>query len=505
MAQTSSEIESHVNVRRFLTFRVAGRRYALPAAEIGEVIQLPAIARVPHSPAGLLGLTNLRGNVIPVASGRGLLGQAEGTAADRERAIVLSDGAPVALAVDAIERLIEVADEKLDAHSAEIAALPGEALRGAFRDTSANVIKILDLQPLLTNAFVPQSRRSETSHRNVAPLHMAEPALPRVKLLTFEVSQQEFGLPLEVVQEIASLPALTTAVPHADAIVQGVIGFRDVLLPLLSVRALLGLNTETPVKNEKMIVAHIAGAVVGLVVDRMTGLLAAADEELDDVPDILAARVGGESRIRSIYRGDGGRHLVPVLNTDELFKDDVMRKIEATRSSAQIEAPQPMSANTIRMLVFRLGAEEYGLPIEAVEEVLRKPDQVARLPKAPKFLEGVVNLRGDVVPVVDQRRRFNLPATEESSAQRLVVVHTRGIRAALIVDSVSEVLRTDDQNIVEPPQIAGQKNPLVRGVVNLQEAERLILMLDPSELLTRAEHSQLDKFASAKPPEQPPK
>ena len=59
--------------------------------------------------------------------------------------------------------------------------------------------------------------------------------------------------------------------------------------------------------------------------------------------------------------------------------------------------------------MFRLGDDEFGLPIDAVDEVARVPDQITRVPKTPKFLEGVVNLRGEVLPVVDQRRRFDMP------------------------------------------------------------------------------------------------
>ena len=66
--------------------------------------------------------------------------------------------------------------------------------------------------------------------------------------------------------------------------------------------------------------------------------------------------------------------------------------------------------------MFRLGDDEFGLPIEAVDEVARVPDQITRLPKTPKFLEGVVNLRGEVLPVVDQRRRFDMPALDEQRA-----------------------------------------------------------------------------------------
>ena len=95
------------------------------------------------------------------------------------------------------------------------------------------------------------------------------------------------------------------------------------------------------------------------------------------------------------------------------------------------------AARSAQFVVFRLGEDEFGLPIEAVNEVARVPDQITRLPKTPKFLEGVVNLRGDVLPVVDQRRRFDMPPLEEQGARRLVVVRTERHRAGLIVDRVS--------------------------------------------------------------------
>ena len=69
-------------------------------------------------------------------------------------------------------------------------------------------------------------------------------------------------------------------------------------------------------------------------------------------------------------------------------------------------------ADELRFLVFRLDDDEFALPIEAVDEVARVPDQITRLPKTPKFLEGVVNLRGEVLPVIDQRRRFDMPPSD---------------------------------------------------------------------------------------------
>jgi purine-binding chemotaxis protein CheW len=305
------------------------------------------------------------------------------------------------------------------------------------------------------------------------------------------------------VQEVATAPALATGIPHTESVVLGVMGFRETLLPLLSLRGLLGFAQDQVRGTGKIVVTRIGDALVGLLADRMTGSVSATDDEMEDIPEILAARVGGESRIRAIYRGDSGQRLIPVLSTEELFGEEVMRKLETARNAPQA-APQPdMTAKTVQFVVFRLGEDEFGLPIDAVEEVMRMPDQVARLPKTPKFLEGVVNLRGEVLPVVDQRRRFNMPAGEGMAGRRLVVVRTHRHRAGLIVDSVSEVLRTREDEVAAAPTLTGESSALVRGVVNLERSGRIILLLDPSELLTRAEHGLLDKFSRDKPAEPP--
>ena len=484
--------------RQFLTFRLDGRHYALPVGEIAEVIRLPAVARVPQSPQGLLGLANLRGAVIPVASGRGLLGQPANVPTNDARAIVLEQESPVALAVDAVESLVNVAAAGVETRPADMAALPGEALRGAFQTASGGAIKILDLQPLLAAAFTPRSRKLAVSRRGAAETLSTAPPAASTKLLTFDVAGQEYALPLASVQEVTAAPALATGIPHAESVVLGVMGFRGTLLPLLSLRGLLGFSKGQALGTEKIVVTHVGGALIGLVADCMTTIISAADDQMEEIPEILAARVGGESRIRSIYRGDGGRRLIPVLSTEELFGEEVMRKLEIARNVPQAASQPDVTAQTVQFVVFRLGEDEFGLPVDAVEEVMRMPDQVARLPKTPKFLEGVVNLRGEVLPVVDQRRRFNMPAAESLLARRLIVVRTQRHRAGLIVDSVSEVLRAREDDIAAAPALTGESSALVRGVVNLEHSGRIILLLDPSELLTRAEHGLLDKFSREK-------
>lgn len=416
--------------------------------------------------------------------------------------MVLAGAAPVALAVDAVLELVELPLDKVETRAAELAALPGELITGAFQASAGNrVIKLLDIQSLLKTAFVVRARSAPASRTGGAAgelLRTGRAAESQMKMVAFAVADQEYALPLDAVEEIAAAPAILATVPHAEALVLGVASFRDGLLPLLSLRGLLGLARDNShATTEKVVVMKVRGHRIGLVVDEMRAIFATDETRVEPVPEVLAPRIGGESRIKAIYRGAHG--LVSILAPDQLFGETVMEKLKTARASDQPASAEPESGEeTQQFLVFRLGDEEFGLPIAAVEEVARLPETIARVPKTPKFLEGVVNLRGEVLPVIDQRKRFNMPALGTSAAQRLVIVRTERHLAGLIVDSVSEVLRVGADAIDQTPDLAGETTKLVRAVVNLESQNRIILLLDPAELLTRAERGLLDTFAKQK-------
>ena len=229
----------------------------------------------------------------------------------------------------------------------------------------------------------------------------------------------------------------------------------------------------------------------------MRTIFAADAGLIEKIPSVLAARTGGEARITAIYRGDerapAGLPLVAGATVPGGRHAAVERRRRCHAGRPRSDTGRSRGEER-QFLVFRLGEDEFGLPIEAVDEVARVPDQITRLPKTPKFLEGVVNLRGDVLPVVDQRRRFDMPALEEQGARRLVVVRTERHRAGLIVDAVSEVLRCSADDIEPAPDLTDEAVRLVHGVINLEKAGRIVLLLDPAELLTRAERGLLDAF-----------
>ncbi len=362
--------------RRFLTFRVDDRRYALPAEDVSEVIRIPPVARVPQSPKSLLGLANLRGSVLPVVSLRLMLGR---PGAGAGRAIVLDGAVRIALAVDAVDALVSLDASRIETRQAALAAEPGERLRGAFNTlTDQGVAKILDVHGMFEAALGQQSGPARVMQGAGGPALAGEAAeaVDEQRLVAFDVAGQDYAMALEAVQEIVPFPDALAVAPRAEAVLLGVMSYRDRLLPLLSLRGLLGFPAAAgPAGREKVVVTAVRGVLIGLVADQMRAIFRADARRIDPAPSMLAARTGGEARIKAIFRGEGGRRLVSILAPEQLFREDVMQRLGDPADAAQPSAPGAAQGEgeTIQILVFRLGEEEFGLPISAVDDVARFP------------------------------------------------------------------------------------------------------------------------------------
>jgi purine-binding chemotaxis protein CheW len=213
----------------------------------------------------------------------------------------------------------------------------------------------------------------------------------------------------------------------------------------------------------------------------------------------------GEARIESIYRSPDGRGLVSILKPERLFEDERVAQIlaDGRTRDAQGSHSSMTEAATERgeqFVVFRLGDEHYGLPVAAVDEIVRLPDSLTRVPNAPAFVEGVMNLRGKVVPVIDQRRRFQAPEAPGLKDRRRVIVTTFGaLQAGFVVDRVTDILELTPDRMRETPELASEGDPVFDRVATAEADGQMILLVDPKALLDRAEADLLAAMAEVTP------
>ncbi len=146
----------------------------------------------------------------------------------------------------------------------------------------------------------------------------------------------------------------------------------------------------------------------------------------------------------------------------------------------------------IQLACFKVGSELYALDIMRIKEIIR-PQKLTPVPKAPSFIEGIINLRGAVVPVADLRKRFDQPISAESRKNRIVVCSLAGKIIGLLVDEVTEVKRFGRKDVAPAPQfIKGPQADYFLGVA--RHDDELIMLIDLEKVLSNDEKIELQKL-----------
>ncbi|OPY64537.1 MAG: Chemotaxis protein CheW [Syntrophorhabdaceae bacterium PtaU1.Bin034] len=154
-----------------------------------------------------------------------------------------------------------------------------------------------------------------------------------------------------------------------------------------------------------------------------------------------------------------------------------------------------MNDNRILQLVtFKLENEEFGVDILKVQEINKMID-ITRIPNAPAFVEGVINLRGKIIPIVDLRKRLGFHGRTYDKSTRIIVVELDGMVLGFIVDSVSEVLRISESTVEPPPAlVAGIESEYIEGVGKLDN--RLLILLELKKVFSAIDRKELEKAAN---------
>ena len=527
----------------FVTFVVEGELYAFPMERVKEIIRMPQVVRLPLGPPSLRGLANLRGQVLPVVGLRPCCGLPDVVDDEATRVVVVVDGAAtLGFVVDRVASVASVDVARIEAAERIGGAIDAELLSGIVKPAagSEELTKVLDVGRLVASQFALLAERSDAAAQDRAeraglPGAVQAPEADAdddtLELVSFSVDGQEYALPIDRVQEIVQAPERVTTVPNAHARVLGVMDLRGRLLPVVSLRQVFGLEVGPLEPANRIVVVQMPGQegagarpVVGVVMDTVREVLRVPQGLVAALPEFMA-RAGRAREVEAVCRLEDGRRLVSVLSVERLFEDGELRAaveeavgdisddlIDGERADGDgvdgdrdeegaavaVEAGTPDGEQAREqadevLVAFRLGGEEYSVVVDAVQEIIRVPEMLIRVPKALDFVEGLVNLRGAVLPVVDLRTRLGLPRGERDDRQRIIVLIVGGVRTGFVVDSVTEVLRVGRGDLEPAPELSAEQSSLVKRVANLARSRRMLMMLDPDHLLATEQLAALGR------------
>jgi purine-binding chemotaxis protein CheW len=448
--------------------------------------------------------------VLPIVSLRRLFGADERELDDASRALVINLGTPLGFVVDRVASVVNVEPGQVEPADGVRSLARAEFLTGVIKrplaDGGIELLLVLDFAQLIAEQFSQVRRGGHATLRDGAAATDSAVAQVRTtdeqRLVSFTVAEQEYAVDIAAVQEIVQAPQQWTLLPNAPAHVLGLMSLRQRLLPLVSLRSLFGLPGQPMSEQHRVVVIALPGnAQVGLVTDAVKEVLSVPAAQTERMPAALTA--GGElDEFASMCRLDDGRRLVSVIATERLLGLAALRAASEAGTAHDPETAQraedTMSStqhdgDDTQAVIFRLGAEEFGVPIMSVQEIVRVPETLTRVPKTPAFVEGVINLRGTVLPVIALRSRLGLDAgvhdAERNDRQRIMVFTLHGVRTGFIVDSVAEVLRVPRSQIEPAPALSDEQSRLIRQVANLDGGKRLVMLIDPDQLLAGGEAS----------------
>ena len=504
-----ADAEQHGDTRQYVTFMAGNEVFAVEMAPVQEIIRLPEVVRVPLSPPTLEGLANLRGKVLPIVSLRRVLGFDERDADDTTRAVVIDIGQPMGFVVDRVASVVGVDQHQIEEVDRISATVNTELLSGLIKNISGHdMVMVLNFAKLIEQEFAAlaemsarQSALKGTGLGGGAGQSGDSLSVDdELHLVSFDVAGQEYAIDIADVQEIVQVPDQIVQVPHAQHHVLGVMTLRNRLLPLVALRRMFGLGELDANEQSRIVVVAIAGSSVGIVVDNVKEVLRVPRDLVEVMPPLLA-RQGDMAEITDICRLDSGQRLVSIISTDNLFRHSAIKEalnaVDVQDNTAERgNARQLGAGDDEQVVVFRLGSEEFGVPIDSVQEIVRVPEVLTHVPKAPASVEGVINLRGAVLPVVDLRRRLGLPTVARNDGQRIVVFLIRGVRTGFIVDAVAEVLKVPRGAIEPAPQLSVEQSTLLARMANLEKQKRMLQLIDPDHLLAAGDLSHMAEMAA---------
>lgn len=484
---------------QLVTFTLDDVEFGLDIAKIQEIVQRSAITPVPGSPSFIIGVLNLRGQIIPVIDTRLRfhLNSIEPTA--RTRIIVISlSGQPTGMQVDAVAEVVKLDDFALRETPPLVAGVRSDYLAGMVQ-AGKRLITLIEMNKILDSEEfgLKESIQTATSqaigwseHTQDTEEEVVAEDLPFV---TFGLGKESFGVNLEYVEEIVERPPVTK-IPDAPDYVMGVICIRDKVIPLLNLFHMFSVEplvSEKPIDDSMVILLSIGSAKLGIAVDNIKEIIHVREKDVLPPPQTLqeeeSARLEGivmrSGRMVSILR------VIQILSAEDQQKLEIMGKNLGVKEITEAEVG---STEEVSVVAFSLAKEIYGLQLQEVREIIMV-GLVTPVPRAPSFILGVLNLRGEIIPVIDLRARFGLEHQDTTDLTRIIVTPIADVYTGLIVDSVTEVKKIDKKLLDPPPQVTSVgANAYITQVA--RTASGVVFLLDLQQLLTDSENRQLSAF-----------
>lgn len=466
---------------KLVVFRVNEEEFALRIVNIKEIIRIPSITKVPNVPEYVVGLCSLRGSLLPIVNCRSLFGMPAQDFNESSRIIVTDiHGKNVGLVSDKVLEVIDVEETAIKEPPDSIKGVNGGVLSGILiLDDGKRVVMLLDAEKMIQVEALDETiqRQKENETESEAKVDEEE------QIVVFHVGLGEYAFNIQHVKEIIRLPNMMK-VPNTPSYVEGVFSLRNQLLAVIYLGKLLGVDYQPLNEYSRVIIVHTGSFSYGVIVDKVSHVAH------------VSKRLFNESRrsdmnridfVKGIYNLNDGQRLVMMLEPYKLLSlEEMLRVVDGEYKTAEENTLSVVETdNSLEYVVFKLAGEEYGIEIKHVQEI-NNIDKMNHFPGAPQFIAGLVELRGDYLPVLALRRLFEIAETDTDKNSKFMVVEYGKNRIGILIDSVSGVQRFKTASLEAAPEAlkGNARNGYIEKIAKADNGQRMIMLLNLAALLS---------------------
>lgn len=443
-------INKSIDEEQLVSFILAEEEYAFTINKVREILRVTEITKVPNVPDYVRGLLTIRGQLLPVLDLRTML------------------------KVDAIGgELNKTLDDIKNEHNAW-----ADELRKSIEEK---------------DEFTGQKDPNKCSlgiwiYNFKSPNNSLNALIGKVK-----TTHEKFHESADIVLKLAEKSKEEAAAYFEEKI----IALKDAVINDFTQ---LIENLDAAVKdNQRILVIEADGITVGLIVDHVNEVVRIPKNIIDKSPSIASS---DDKELRGVAKLDKGKRLIMIMDESALISGGDSKTISrmtkgGSMQNKNIDADKELDEE--QFVTFSIGDEEYGIQIIKVQEINRLTE-ITKVPKAPYFIEGVTNLRGNVIPVIDIRKRFSMDTKAADDKTRIIVVDIEGKRTGLKVDMVNEVLRLLKSEIESSPAIVSSDidSDFIESIGKIDDGSRMIIILNIEKILTAREKQEFKKVDISK-------
>ncbi len=488
-ATQAAQTEEAGNVL-LIKFIIDNEAFGVNIGNVREIIEIPKITSVPNTPDYFVGIINLRGNIISVIDARLRFGLPPNEFDEFSRiTIIYFKGGLIGIIVDDVSEVVRMTSNKIQPAPSILKGIDTNYLRGVVKLDSGEMILLLNLEEMVKLSEFAREEGHEKFLAKDFEYEKVEKKEESIQIITFYLQDELYSINIQDAEEIIQLPEIIP-IPQSPEFIRGVISIRGDIIPIVDLHVRFNYDEITIDKNSSIIVVDVGRCMIGLMVDAISGIMRVPKKIVTTPPPTLSK--GDIKQLHGILKitdGDKSK-IVSCISLNDLFTEEeiaLLSEVREDKSGGEDKSRQKVVDEPFVVVNFCVGEDIFTIPVDVVVEIAKYPS-LTKVPNAPSFVQGVLNLRGDIVFVMDLRERFGFPKKGVTEDTRVIIADIEGIKTGLIVDEVDSVKTIYKSQIEEAPRIVSSiENEYISSVIKIKDSDDIMIMLNLYSLLNTAE------------------